>query len=268
MKQKRIALIGCGGLGQEIAEKILSGSAGNYTLCGIYTNTYEHAVAYSKMYSCTAYSTLDAVFEDAPDFLIEAAGAATLREILESALKHRIPVIPLSIGIFADKVYLQKIQQLAIANQTHVYLPSGAVGGFDLMGSAALDDNLQVSIQTEKPPKALADAPFLKNIHLSEEEAQPVFHGNAVDAIAAFPKNINVAVAVGLATVGSEQLSVSIISNPSLSTNQHTVELDGEFGHAKIQIMAKPSSNAHSSKLAAYSVVSLLKRLDSWIGFL
>ena len=37
MKPKRIALVGCGGLGHEIAAGIKAGQAGNYTLCGIYT---------------------------------------------------------------------------------------------------------------------------------------------------------------------------------------------------------------------------------------
>lgn len=267
MNPKKIALIGCGGLGYEIAAQIVSGQAGNYTLCGIYSRNLENTRSYAETFHCTAYTDQEMLFRDQPDFLIEAAGANALKEILEAALEHHIAVIPLSLGVFADRTYFEEIQKLAKEHQAHIYLPSGAVGGFDLMLSASLDSDLSVSIQTEKPPKALSDAPCLENRVLSDDCAETVFSGNALDAISAFPKNVNVAVAVGLATIGADKLSVKVVSNPALNSNRHTINLDGEFGHAKIEIAAKPSSNAHSSKLAAYSVISLLKRLDSWITF-
>ncbi len=268
MNPKRIALIGCGGLGREIATRIQSGDAGNYILCGIHTDRRELTNTCSKEFRCTAYHSKEMLLKSQPDFIIEAAGSTALKEILESAIKQHIIVIPLSIGVFSESEYWKYIQKLAAEHRTHVYLPSGAIGGFDLMGAAALDGDLSVSIHTEKPPKSLADAPFLKDQALPDDRSNLIFSGNAVEAIKNFPKNVNVAVAVGLATIGADKLSVTITSNPKLNANRHTIELDGTFGHADIQISAKPSSNVQSSRLAAYSVISLLQRLDSWIGFI
>lgn len=268
MRPKRIALVGCGGLGREIAIRIQSGRAGNYILGGIYTNQKELTAVCSEEFGCTAYDSVEMMLDDKPDFMIEAAGGAALKELLERAIKRHIAVIPLSVGVFADNIYYKHIKELAAEYQTHVYLPSGAVGGFDLMSAVALEEELSVSIQTEKPPKALSDAPFLENCTLSDDKKQLIFSGNAIEAIKAFPQNVNVAVAVGLAVARTEQLPVTVISNPELEANRHTIELDGEFGHAKIQISAKPSANFHSSKLAAYSVIGLLQRLDTWISFI
>ena len=268
MKPKRIALVGCGGLGHEIAAGIKAGQAGNYTLCGIYTDQPKLTAACSETFGCAAYLTSKMMFLDKPDLMIEAAGAAALKELLEPAVKNQVDVIPLSVGVFSHRAYMDHIRQRAETHGTHVYLPSGAVGGFDLMEAAALDRELSVSIHTEKPPQALADAPCLAGRILPDHETQLVFSGNAVEAIEVFPQNVNVAVAVGLATVGADNLSVTVAANPDLHSNRHTIDLKGEFGHARIQISAAPSSNVHSSKLAAHSVISLLKRLDSWICFM
>ena len=104
------------------------------------------------------------MFLDKPDLMIEAAGAAALKELLEPAVKNQVDVIPLSVGVFSHRAYMDHIRQMAETHGTHVYLPSGAVGGFDLMEAAALDRELSVSIHTEKPPQALADAPCLERV--------------------------------------------------------------------------------------------------------
>lgn len=267
MSKKKIAFVGCGALGQEIARRIVDGTAGNYELAGVYTNKMENARKVALEFQCTAYGSLQELYEDQPDILIEAANGSVLRECLTNALMHHIDVIPLSLGVFADKEYLERITSLASEERAHVYFPSGAVGGFDLMMSAALDHDLSASICTEKPPIAFADASNLENHMLSDTEKEIIFTGNADNAIKAFPKNVNVAVAVGLATISTDRLKVTVASNPKLTVNTHTIELEGDFGSASVRIAAKASRNAHSSKLAAYSVVSLLKRLDSWVGF-
>ncbi len=93
------------------------------------------------------------MFLDKPDLMIEAAGAAALKELLEPAVKNQVDVIPLSVGVFSHRAYMDHIRQLAETHGTHVYLPSGAVGGFDLMEAAALDRELSVSIRRKNLPR-------------------------------------------------------------------------------------------------------------------
>jgi aspartate dehydrogenase len=91
-----------------------------------------------------------------------------------------------------------------------------------------------------------------------------VFSGNAIDGIARFPKNVNVAATASLATGGPEALSLTLMADPSLDSNVHRLELEGDFGKAAVEIQAKPSpQNPKSSALAALSVLALLARISS-----
>lgn len=268
MMRRKIALVGCGALGYEIALGIRDRLGDCYRLIGIYTDQPGRTEECAKEFGCQAYDSKEALLQNQPDLLIEAAGGEALRSILEDAVVRGISVIPLSVGVFADTEYCVHIQELAEEHGVYVYLPSGAVGGFDLMAAMKMDLGMSAAIRTEKPPRAFSGAPILRGQELTDRKFEVIFEGDAAEAIRAFPQNVNVAVAVGLATVGVEQLSVTVASNPDLEANRHTIELDGAFGSAKITISAKPSSNAHSSRLAAYSVIGLLSRLASRICFL
>lgn len=263
-KNKQIALLGCGALGSVIAKQIAAGHAGNYDLAGILS----HTGAAADEWNSTVYTDEEAMLEDNIDFIVEAAGAEPLKRILLPALERGISVIPLSTGVFADETLYQQAQNICQESGAKVYLPAGAVGGFDLMGAMAWAPEVQVRIQTEKPHKGLAGAPALNGRVLSDEIPETVFTGTASEAIRQFPKNVNVAVSVGLATVGPDRLNVTVASNPELSSNRHTVLVESSLGKAEIQIAAAPSHNARSSSLAAYSVLHILKKLDSPICFL
>lgn len=190
------------------------------------------------------------------------------RDIGIKVLSHGISLIPLSVGALADKEFYTKVIETALKNNCRVHIPAGAVGGFDVLRSAMLMGGAAVSITTEKSPRSLEGAPFLKGKQLSEEKAEEVFSGSAEEAIAHFPENVNVAVATALATTGVKDTKVAIHSIPGFHNNRHTIKLTGDTINVDVTVETRPSEdNPKSSALAAYSVIGLLKNLASPIVF-
>jgi aspartate dehydrogenase len=212
-------------------------------------------------------STVDELLETSPEYVIEAASGTALRQIAIPCLRAGANLVVLSSGAFADERFLNEVIETARECSKKIYIASGAIGGFDVAQAAQIAGDLQVTMTTEKPPRALQGAPGLKGAILSEDpksEVQEVFRGTARQAISCFPKNVNVVASLSLATLGLDQVSMTVNSNPSLTSNRHIVVLEGIFGMARIEIQAKPSpNNPQSSLLAAYSVLSLLKKIQS-----
>lgn len=166
------------------------------------------------------------------------------------------------------KKFYTEVKETALANNSRVHIPSGAVGGFDVLQASMLMEDVKVSMTTEKSPRSLNGAPFLKGRTLSEEKAEEIFSGSAMEAIDHFPENINVAVATASATTGVENTKVSINSIPGFESNRHEIKLTGDTINVTIKIETTPSEdNPKSSSLAAYSVIGLLKNLVSPITF-
>ncbi len=268
MERIRLAIVGSGALGSIIARAIVKDLREDFELVGILSGRYENALKLADEVNTKAYRDLDEVLEERPDYIIEAAGPAVVKEMGEKILAKGINLIVLSVGAFADESFYKAMASLARENNCRVHLTSGAVGGFDVLSSAMLMEEGRVQILTEKAPKSLVGAPYLEGKELSEVEAVDVFTGTAKEAIEAFPKNINVAVATALASAGVDKTKVTIRSVPELKSNRHTIKFQGDRVRVAVQIESRPSAdNPKSSTLAAWSVVSLLKRLVSPISF-
>ncbi len=268
MKKYKLAIVGSGSLGTIIGENILKYLSKEYEIIGIFSSRIENSTKLANTLKCKAYESLDEIIQDKPDYIIEAASPNVVKNIGIEILKNGINLIPLSVGAFADEVFYKKVEKAASENNSRVHIPSGAVGGFDVLSSAMLMEDVEVSIKTEKSPKSLNGAPFLKGRELSKESIEEIYCGSAKEAIKFFPKNVNVAVAVALATSGVENTKVNIWSIPNLKSNKHTIKLVGETINVEVIIESTPSTNnPKSSTLAAYSVIVLLKNLISPITF-
>lgn len=268
MKKYKLAIIGSGALGSTIGEYVYENISKDYEIIGILDRNSENALRLSKKLNAKRYRNLKEVIDDSPDYIIEAAAPAVVKEMAVEILENKINLIPLSVGAFADKEFYERTEKTALENNSKVHIPSGAVGGFDVLSAAMLMGESQVSIDTEKAPESLDGAPYLKGRKLSQEEVEQVFRGYAKEAIQEFPKNVNVAVATAIATTGVDNTKVSIDSIPGKKGNKHKIKLKGENINIEIAIESTPSpDNPKSSTLAAYSVIALLKRLVNPITF-
>lgn len=268
MKKYKLVIVGSGALGHIIGEEISKNLSGHYEILGIFSGRIENALKLAGKLNCKGYSTFDEIIEDRPDYIIEAAAPNVVKDIGVKTLENGISLIPLSVGAFADPEFYEKMKETALENNSRVHMPSGAIGGFDVLRGSTLMEDVEVSITTEKSPGSLNGAPVLKGRKLSEENIEEVFRGSARQAIEFFPKNINVAVATGLATTGVDNTRVIIRSIPGSTSNKHEIKLVGETVQVNIVIQSTPSEdNPKSSQLAAYSVIALLENLVAPITF-
>lgn len=268
MKKYKLAIIGSGSLGSIIAKVVSRDLRQEYEMLGIFSGKIENAIKLADEIDCKAYKDINEVIDDKPDYIIEAASPDVFKDIGIEILANGINLIPLSVGALADKVFYDDVKETALQNNCRVHIPSGAVGGFDVLRGSKLMEDVEVTITTDKSPRSLNGAPFLKGRKLSEKKEEEVFNGSAMEAIEHFPENVNVAVTTALATTGVENTKVSINSIPGFKSNKHEIKLVGETVNVNIIIKTKPSKdNPKSSTLAAYSVISLLKNLVSPITF-
>jgi aspartate dehydrogenase len=146
-----------------------------------------------------------------------------------------------------------------------VHLPSGAIGGLDVLRAARVDRLDEVTLVTSKPPRALAGAPFFEShpIDLGAITTREViYEGPAAEAVRLFPANVNVAAALSLAGIGPEQTRMQVVADPALDRNVHEVVARGSFGELTLRLANVPSpSNPKTSFLACLSGLATLRRL-------
>lgn len=111
----------------------------------------------------------------------------------------------------------------------------------------------------EKGPDALKGTSVYKE-ELQQERCI-VFSGNATEAINVFPTKVNVSVAASLASVGPDNMQVSIQSTPGFTGDTQKVEIKNEQVHAVVEVYSA------TSEIAGWSVVNTLLNITSPIVF-
>ena len=261
MQKLKLAIVGCGFLGTIVVDAWRNGDLPEYEIVGCLSRSRESADALAERAGCVACSTLDAVLALTPDYVVEAASPAAVKEIAEKVLRNGANLVVLSIGAFADADFYERTRKAALVAGTRVHLASGAIGGFDVLRTAALMGRITARISTQKGPQSLRGTAVFSERLLSDDEPSLVFSGSANDAIALFPTKVNVAVATALATCGAEKTDVDIRSVPGFIGDTHRIEVIGDEVHATVEIHSKTSA------IAGWSVVALLRNLVSPIVF-
>ena len=261
---KKLVIVGCGRLADIVADAVVNGLLPEYDLTGVYSRTASKAERIvTKMEkhgkTCRACATLEDLLALKPDYLVESASPAAMKELALPALKNSTSIITLSIGALADTGFYQEVMKTAKANGTRVYLVSGATGGFDVLRTAFLMGNASARFFNEKGPNALKGTAVYDDSLQSEQRI--VFSGNATEAIGMFPTKVNVAVAASLASVGPEKMQVSMQSTPGFVGDTQRVEIKNDQVHAVIDVYSA------TSDIAGWSVVNTLINITSPIVF-
>jgi aspartate dehydrogenase len=265
----KVALIGCGFIGKTIADAIKEGAV-DATLVSVFSLTRDSAEKVGAMCDDVVIAdSLRDILDSNAELVIEAASIDALKQYAIDILKSKKNLMAMSVGAFADRDFLEKVEKAAKENRVKVYLPSGAVGGLDALKSAAAAELSVVSIVTTKPPNSFRENRYLieKGIDVDKiKERQVLYEGNAADAIEKFPQNVNVATTVGLCGLGPEKTHVTIVCDPNINKNIHEIHAKGDFGEFKFRAENLPSpTNPRTSYLAALSAVTTLKRITSHI---
>ena len=91
-----------------------------------------------------------------------------------------------------------------------------------------------------------------------------IFEGNAFDAAAGFPANVNVAAALALAGIGPQRTTVRIWADPGIDRNIHTIKVEAAAARFTMTVENVPSeANPKTGKLTPLSVLACLRGLTA-----
>lgn len=262
MKKLTLAIVGCGKLAAIIVDALNQGLLSDYELIATYSRTKQKAINIAEKTKDAHAKPCDSIEELLalkPDMIVETASPASLKEFAIAALQKGSSIVTLSIGALADKKFYEEVKQTARENNTRLHLASGAIGGFDVLRTAALMGNCTATFDTEKGPNSLKNTSVYDEV--LQTEKRQVFKGDAVEAIALFPTRVNVAVAASLASVGPEKMKVSMTSTPGFVGDDHRIEIKNEQVHAVIDVYSS------TAQIAGWSVVNTLRNITSPIAF-
>lgn len=262
MKKHTLAIVGCGKLAHILVEALNANLLADYELIATYSRTKEKAISVAEKVKNTnpkACDSIEELLDLKPNYIVETASPASLREFAIAALKNGSNIVTLSIGALADGGFYEEVKKTASENNTRMHLASGAIGGFDVLRTAALMGKCTATFATEKGPNSLKNTSVYDDALQSEK--RKVFEGNAVEAIDLFPTRVNVAVAAALASVGPEEMKVSMTSTPGFVGDDHRIEIKNEQVHAVIDVYSS------TAQIAGWSVVNTLRNITSPIAF-
>jgi aspartate dehydrogenase len=266
----RIGILGCGTIGSELASAIQDGTI-TWPLTAVYDRDADSANAMIAEFPSDerplVASDLDELTDEA-DLVVETAGQRAVQESAVPVLEAGCDLMLLSVGALADDDLRESILQTAETEDATVHAPSGAIAGIDAIKAAALTGDLEsVTLRTRKNPSGLAGAPYIEENDIDLEgmtEETVVFEGTATEAAAAFPSNINVAVSLSLAGIGTEETTVTIVADPEEENNVHRIEASGGMGRIETEVHNVPSpTNPKTSYLAALSAIEKLRGLSA-----
>ena len=267
MTKKKLAIVGCGKLGEIVANASINRLLDEYELIGVFSRTIESAERLAEKVNqaknnddCLVFESLDEMIYHKPDIIVETASIQAMKDLTILALSNGISIITISIGVFADEDFYNEAIHTALKNNTKIYIASGAIGGLDVLQTVTMmGRNPNVTFRTEKGPNSLKNTPvYDENL---QKESREVFSGSAKEAIALFPTKVNVSVAASLASIGTENTQVSINSIPNFIGDDHRIEIKNDEVNAIIDVYSKRAD------IAGWSVVRVLQNIVSPIVF-
>lgn len=196
------------------------------------------------------------------DVVVECVPTAAFLSIAEPTLKAGRTLLTVSAAAILAH---PEIVALAKAHNAQIILATGALLGLDAVRAAAQGTIHSVTMVTRKPPMSLKGAPHLVNNKIEIDNLTAplkVFEGTAREGAKAFPANVNVAAALGLAGVGPDRTQLQIWADPTLARNTHTIKVDADSARFEMTIENVPSpEKPGTGKITALSVIAALRAL-------
>lgn len=191
-----------------------------------------------------------------PRVVLECAGHSAVKEFAAPLLRSGIDVIVSSVGALADDTVRAELLE-AERGGGRALLPAGAIAGLDGLLAARLAGLDEVTYTSFKPPHAWRGTAAEQVLDLNHAEMErEFFAGSAREAALAYPKNVNVGVAIALVGLGLDATLVRLVSSRNVTDPLGRIDARGAFGHFRFDIFARAAAdNPKTSVLTAYSIL-------------
>ena len=240
---RRVGIIGCGAIGTVISQAFEQNLIFCDELILFDIDSKKTEILKRRInFPTKAVFTIDEMLELRPKVIVEAASRQAVMDYAEKIVSESIELIVMSTGALLD---------LDLPS-TLIHIPPGAIGGIDALSSAKLAGIEEVLLTSRKNPKALS---------MTNKELKKVYEGTAKEAARQFPREMNVAATLAL-SVKPALVKVQVLSDPAVQRNTHEIRVKWRFGEMFLQFANDPHpENPHTSALAAWSAINLLKSL-------
>jgi aspartate dehydrogenase len=259
-----LAIAGLGAIGLAVARRVEAGAVPGMRLTAVSARDQDKASKTVSAFKSPPRILGLAALAEAADIVVECLPSQYFAEVAEPAVARGRIFMPLSVGALLDHMHLV---ERARETGARILVPTGALLGLDAVRAAAEGSIASVTLETRKPPAGLAGAPLLLARGISVEGLEApllVFEGSAREAIAGFPANVNVAVALSLAGIGPDRTRVRVWADPTVTRNTHTVIVKSDSSDLAMTIENIPSAeNPRTGAITALSVLAALRRLTS-----
>jgi aspartate dehydrogenase len=271
-KKVKIGIVGCGAIGEGVAKFLDREFNGQVIIWALADNNINKAaVLRKKIRQSPKILDVDSLLKGV-DLIIEAASQDCAEYLLKKAVALKKDIIILSVGALIKNESLLK---QAEKKKVRIYVPSGAICGIDGLGALSLGKIEKICLITSKNPVGFLGVEYLKRegidlLNIKKEKV--IFEGGVKEAIKYFPKNINVAATLLLASATFREgislkpgkIKVYIKVNPALKRNVHRIEITAKEANVSINIENVPlEANPKTSTLAVLSTQYLLRKIFS-----
>lgn len=256
MTSLRVAVVGAGAIGATVARGLAQGEVPGADLGGVIVRRPEGATAqgFTPVTLQGALATCDLV--------AECAGVDAVADYGPAVIAAGRDFLVTSVGALADA----ELRARLLGGPGRLFVTTGAIGGLDLLSAASRDGGLDtVRLTTTKAPSTVAQ-PWMSDDERERVLTTPgpldVYTGTVADAIAKFPKSLNVAVALAHATGMWNEVSVTMAADPAATLTTHRIEARGRAGEYEFTIRNHPHpDNAATSGVVPSAVLASIARL-------
>ena len=261
-KTRNVGVVGLGVIGRAVCRALDAGIPG-LRLAGALARDRARAEGFlGALASAPPFLPLEDLTA-ACDLVVEASSQAHVQEVAPTVLTAGRDLVMLSCGAL---LWHPEWVALAEAHGCRIHVPSGAIVGLDGVKGARLGAVTSVTMETRKPPRGLAGAPWIVEHRIDLEAITRetlVYEGPATEACRGFPANVNVLAALSLAGIGPERMRIRIYAVPGLQLNTHRIAMQGEFGRLTVEVENVPTENPRTGKLSYLSTIALLRDLGA-----
>ncbi len=255
MAEQRIALIGFGAIGRDVAARLKAGGGDPVRLAVL---TRSGIGAQPDLYPL---SNVADVLAWRPHLVIEAAGHSAVSAHIVPILQAGISVVLASVGALADEALHMQLRAAAVQSGAELILPDGAFGGLDYIKTVAQLPGLIVCYCSRKPTAAWTKELTARGFDPDAvADEVTLFEGSARDAALSFPQNLNVAMTLALAGAGMDATKVRVVADGRARGNTHEIEIESKAGRARLVFENSPSTlNPKTSALTALSILHAVR---------